>query len=171
MTTFFYAVDFLCKWDPNWTLKVALKQYIMTKVFRYVGCYSSWKYHKKSFDVRKWQEETLQKFLAVNMDTAYSRDFKLAKVHNSSDFTRMHPLTKFDHYASYIDRMKNGELKVLTASDTIFFGTTSGTTGVPANIPFTKGMMKQHLGLYSLFSWNAEKYFTWEKSLRLRPVK
>ncbi|GAU92307.1 hypothetical protein RvY_04403 [Ramazzottius varieornatus] len=170
LTLLYFAVDFLRKWDPNWKLKVALKQYAMTKLFYIVGCYYSWYYHKKSFDVRKWQEETLQNFLKINADTDYSKDHKLASVNNSSDFTRMHPLTKFSHYAPYIERMKNGEKNVLTASEPVFFGTTSGTTGVPAVLPFTKWMMKQHLGLYGLFSFNAERYLPWEKSHRLRPL-
>ena len=68
-------------------------------------------------------------------------------------FREKFPLTTYDDYRSYVDRMiKNGEKDLLCSDEIIYYGTSSGTTGKIKHIPVTAPMLKRILTLASLGS-------------------
>ena len=61
----------------------------------------------------------------------------------------MHPLTTYFHYEKYAERIARGEKNVMTKSDILILGLTSGTTGKNKKYPVTRRMF-MHMGLSCL---------------------
>ncbi|ELU16623.1 hypothetical protein CAPTEDRAFT_191927 [Capitella teleta] len=94
-------------------------------------------FNSYSKDCVKTQESTLLQFIKENSDTIYGRDHSFSQIHNRDDFVRLHPLTIYEHYESYIDRVYNGEENVITKAMPAMFGVTSGTSGEDTTVtPF-----------------------------------
>ena len=62
-------------------------------------------------------------------NTMYGRDFKFKDILSVEDFIRQHPLTKYEHYKNYINRVAMGEVGVMSHTKPKFMGKTSGTSG------------------------------------------
>jgi hypothetical protein len=167
---FYFLTDFLSVWDPSWTWKVALRQYLLTRLLHWTGAYQSWRLHRNSYRIQEVQEGTLKKLLSLNADTLYSREHNLGRIQSSQDFVRTQPLSKFPQYAPYVERIKQGETNIMTSDKITYMASTSGTTGQPAIIPFTSVIRSQQLATISLFQYNTQKQIPIEQLHRLRPV-
>ncbi|XP_022106526.1 GH3 domain-containing protein-like, partial [Acanthaster planci] len=66
--------------------------------------------------------------------TEYGRRY-LRGIQSLQDFRDKHPLTKYDHYQDYFQRLAEGEKNVCVATKFDRFGTSSGTTGKGKLIP------------------------------------
>ena len=114
MVVFLAAIDFVRVWNPQWIFSVAIKQYVKMRLMRIIGMYEAWHYHRDSLDVQAAQERTLTQLLAWNAGTEYAKEHNLADIKDSFDFIRTQPLSKYDQYRPYVDRMMQGEQNVLT---------------------------------------------------------
>ncbi|XP_071798697.1 uncharacterized protein [Asterias amurensis] len=85
---------------------------------------------------RKAQEELLQKLTRRDAKTEYGRHHRLGEIHSLEDLVKKHPLTSYDHYQKYIERLADGEEGVIVGEKPVRFGVTSGTTGVGKKIPY-----------------------------------
>lgn len=61
------------------------------------------------------QEEFVMRMMRENAQTEYGQLHNFKNIHTLDDFKRYIPLTTYDDYASYIERIANGERNVLTA--------------------------------------------------------
>ncbi len=61
------------------------------------------------------QEEFVMRMMRENAQTEYGQLHNFKNIHTLDDFKRYIPLTTYDDYASYIERISNGERNVLTA--------------------------------------------------------
>ena len=61
-----------------------------------------------------WQAETLEWILRTNENTAYGSDHGLSSIHGREEFIEKHPLTSYDHYRKYAERVAKGEKNVMT---------------------------------------------------------
>ena len=61
------------------------------------------------------QEEFLMRLVRENAKTEYGRKNNFKNIRNMDDFRRYVPLTSYDDYTSYIERLANGERNILTA--------------------------------------------------------
>lgn len=61
------------------------------------------------------QEEFVMRMMRENAQTEYGQLHNFKNIHTLDDFKRYIPLTTYDDYASYIERIVNGERNVLTA--------------------------------------------------------
>ncbi len=96
---------------------------------------------------RKFEEDTLQaaevnksvlkEVLQSNSDSEYGRKYQFSSIISPEDYKEKVPLTTYDDYRSYIERMANGEKNILTSLPVIYFGLSSGTTGKSKLIPVT----------------------------------
>lgn len=107
-------------------------------------CKAAWK------DPRKAQEDYLKAILKANLNTDYARDFGLASVTSLTDLKKQHPLTTYERYRPYVDRMAKGDLNVLTGERTERLALTSGTTGKSKMIPYGKSLMTIYSQLIAL---------------------
>ena len=97
----------------------------------------------------------LKKILKQNKNTEYGRAHGFAKIRTVEDFRQSVPVNGYEDFAPQIERMKNGETNVLTASRLLGFSRTSGSSGVPKYIPATAASLKAYV-----------KY-TWTRALAL----
>ncbi|XP_071476574.1 uncharacterized protein [Diadema antillarum] len=86
---------------------------------------------------REHQEHLLIDIIKKNGNTEYGRRFGLQEVKSLDDLRRRHPLTTYEHYRGYVERMMNGETNILTAKTPASFVRTTGTTGRSKHIPLT----------------------------------
>ena len=68
-----------------------------------------------TYDPMRSQEEFVMRLMQENVKTEYGRDHGFKHIHNLEEFRRTLPLTTYDDYVSYIERIANGEKNVLTA--------------------------------------------------------
>lgn len=61
------------------------------------------------------QEEFVMRMMRENAQTEFGQAHNFKNIHTLDDFKRYIPLTTYDDYASYIERISNGERNVLTA--------------------------------------------------------
>ena len=99
-------------------------------------------FEEDSQQIASVSESTLLKILSHNKDTEYGKKYGFAKITNLKEFKQIHPITKYEHYESFIQRIFDGEENVLSKDSPIFFARSSGTTSVSKQklIPATKGI-------------------------------
>ena len=92
------------------------------------------------------QEKFLLDLLSKNKETEYGRKYSFSDISSVKDYVCKVPLTVYDDYDSYIDRMIKGEKNILSADDTVFYNISAGSTGTPKYIPIIEqDILKQHL--------------------------
>lgn len=85
----------------------------------------------------------LMKLISDNKDTEYGRKYHFDQIKSVEDFKRLVPLTTYDDYAPYIERMvEKGEKNLITAYPVVQYAETSGSVGVPKKIPVTDRSME-----------------------------
>jgi hypothetical protein len=86
--------------------------------------------------------EFLLKLVNDNKNTEYGKKYHFDEIKTIEDYKRLVPLSGFDDYAPYIERMvKNGERGLITAYPIVQYAETSGSVGVPKKIPVTQPAM------------------------------
>ncbi len=88
--------------------------------------------------------ELLLKIVRDNRDTEYGRAHHFSEIKSIEDYKRLVPLSTYDDYAPYIERMVSGkhEKNLITAYPIVQYAETSGSVGVPKKIPVTKQAME-----------------------------
>lgn len=94
-------------------------------------------------NIRSEQERYLLKLLCTNKDTVYGRKYHFEDIHSYKDFAEKVPLTKYEDYETYIDRICRGEKAVLTSEDVILMELTSGSSGGRKMIPYTPSLKRE----------------------------
>jgi len=80
--------------------------------------------------------KTLQGTLSRNADTELGKRWNFAAIQSVNDFRRNVPLTDYEFYRPYIQRMmENGEKDLITCGEVVFYAPTSGTTSSSKFIP------------------------------------
>lgn len=82
-------------------------------------------------------EGVLREILQLNSESEYGRKYRFSSVTTAADYQKQVPLTDYEDYRPYVERMANGESNVLTTLPVIYFGQSSGTTGKSKLIPVT----------------------------------
>ncbi|WAQ99511.1 GHDC-like protein [Mya arenaria] len=116
----------------------AVDRYITVSGVSWLGWYQRRKLEEATKDVKKAQQETLIERIKENADTEYGKRFLFSEIKDRDDFVKAHPLTRYQHYEPYIERMMQGETNVLTKDQPVIFAVTSGTSGKHAIIPMLK---------------------------------
>lgn len=94
----------------------------------------------------KYSEDLLLKLIADSKDTEYGKKYHFDSIHSIDDYKKKVPISNFDDYAPYIERMiKNGEEKLLTNRKVVHYAQSSGSIGAPKNIP----VVQEVIDLYS----------------------
>jgi sterol desaturase/sphingolipid hydroxylase (fatty acid hydroxylase superfamily) len=88
-------------------------------------------------DPMRVQRELLAGILKRNRDTVFGREHGFERIDSYNSFARAVPVAEFERLRPFIDaEIVKGE-KSLTAEDPVCYMRTSGTTGVPKDIPLT----------------------------------
>lgn len=98
---------------------------------------------KNCRDANRKSEELLLTLLRDNRDTEYGKKYRFSEIKSYEDFKKNVPLSTYDDYAPYIERMVNkGEKDLITAYPVVQYAETSGSVGVPKKIPVSDRSMK-----------------------------
>ncbi len=73
--------------------------------------------------------------------STYGRSVGLDGCSSLSDFQRRVPTSTWDEVAPWVERLANGEPKVLSTEPVLVFERTSGSTRAPKRIPVTRGLL------------------------------
>lgn len=68
-----------------------------------------------SYDPMGYQEELVLRIARENVNTTFGRKHGFDRIHNIADFRMRVPISCYDDYMEYIERISNGERNVLTA--------------------------------------------------------
>ena len=106
--------------------------------------------------VEKVQAEKLRSILRRNADCVYGRRFCFAQCGDVDSYRACVPLTTYEDYLPYIERMKRGEPHVLTGERVLLFEVTSGSASARKLIPYTAGLKAEFQR--GLWSWLYDLY-------------
>ncbi len=81
------------------------------------------------------QEKILMQIIEENKDTEYGKKIGFDKVHSVEDFQKIVPLSNYDTYSDYVDRMLDGEENLMMARKCKRYCTSSGSVGKPKVLP------------------------------------
>lgn len=94
----------------------------------------------------EYSRRLLLDLLHGSKDSEYGKKYHFDQIKSVDDYKKMVPVTVYDDYAPYIERMvKHGEQNVLTGRKVVHFAQSSGSVGVPKYIP----VVKEVIDLYS----------------------
>jgi hypothetical protein len=102
------------------------------------SCLPEWRRFQRAANrVEETQAELLRRYLHINQETEYGRKHQFAHIGSASRYQRDVPLTAYDDYSEYIQRIGNGEECILTAEPVRMFELSSGSTAASKLIPYT----------------------------------
>ena len=81
------------------------------------------------------QEKILLQIMEENKDTEYGKKIGFKDVHSIEDFQRIVPLSTYDTYDNYVERMLNGEENLMMARKCKRYCSSSGSVGKPKVLP------------------------------------
>lgn len=88
--------------------------------------------------VRQTQQTLLESILRRNAATAFGREHGFRTVRTVEEYRRQVPIRSWLEISPYVDAIVAGQQNVLTKEPPFFYHRTSGTTGKPKMIPFTR---------------------------------
>ena len=96
------------------------------------------RYRRRGKKGARVSEKWLLRTLRRSRNTEIGKKLGFAHLHSAKDYQEAVPLSTYDDYAPYIDRMiKNGQQRLITDKKVNFFTPTSGTGGTQKYIPQT----------------------------------
>ena len=100
-------------------------------------------------------EALLKQIIKKNKDTEFGKKHGFDGIRSVEDFRKQVPTSGYEDFEPYIERMKNGEQNLITASKVLGYSRTSGSSGVPKYIPATNASLKAYVR------------YTWTRALAL----
>ena len=86
-------------------------------------------------DPMKAQKALLRKILCRSRSSEYGEKYDFKNIHTVDEYRRMVPLSTYADYAPYIERMMQGEKKLLYSGRNVRYCTSSGSVGKPKMLP------------------------------------
>ena len=120
--------------------------------------------------VREVQRDVLFQKLCGVADSSFGRDHGLRSVQSIADFRRQLPITTFDYYRPYVERVKQGDIGAMFGSKTrvLMFAVSSGTTDKPKNIPVTESFFRDYRAGWRI--WGLQTHADHQDLLRKKYV-
>lgn len=119
-------------------LAMSIINKLMYKSLLTAGIFVEKNFIKQTKNPLKVNSSILFKTLKSNMDTEIGRKYNFKNINSIEDFKKSFPLTEYNFYNTYIQKMAIGKKNVLFKDDIEYFCHTSGTTGKQKLIPVTK---------------------------------
>ena len=116
---------------------------------------------KNSMNVQK---NILLNTIKHNKNTLYGKKYNFDSIESVVQFQKHVPLTEYEDYITYIEKIKNGDKNILTSEDVKLIELTSGSTSPNKEIPYTDGLKKQFLAGIKPWIYDIYKNFPKVKS-------
>ena len=94
-------------------------------------------------DLVQAQSDVLRRILARNANTDYGRRHGFATIRGVDDFRARVPLTTYDDYTEYVERIAKGQPGVLSRAPVTLLEPTSGSTAATKYVPYTRELERQ----------------------------
>ncbi|XP_003961301.2 GH3 domain-containing protein [Takifugu rubripes] len=120
------------------TVASLFSQYVAVKAVGWLGKRQRRKLESDTLNVKRVQEETLQKRLRKAANTGYGKKYDFRSITDSNVFRARHPITTYEHYRDLISCIAAGEEGVIIAEKPQILAMTSGTSGASAMLLSTK---------------------------------
>ncbi len=111
-------------------------------------------FHRDSNRVRTTQAMLLQQIVRQNQDTLFGRKHGFASIDNAHDFQNAVPLSNYDDYGDYIERIAAGEQRVLTDDRVHLLEPTGGSTSGRKLIPYTATLQRNFQRALRVWIWD-----------------
>ena len=105
------------------------------------------------------EDEKLSQIISKNKNTVYGKTFSFNKIKTTSDYQKYLPVTTYDDYLPYIERIAAGEQNILTKERVIMFEPSSGSTAAKKLIPYTKSLKSEFSKGIRAWLWDLNKRF------------
>jgi len=105
------------------------------------------------------EDKKLGKIIANNKHTVYGKRYSFGEIRSVSDYQKNVPLSVYEDYITYIDRIKNKEANVLTSEPVLLLEPTSGSTTAKKLIPYTRGLQREFSAALYTWLWDLNKNF------------
>ena len=83
------------------------------------------KYQKSLQGIERVQSQKLKSYLKKNAHTAFGKDHNFSSIKNYQSFIKNVPITEYEDYQSYLQKIKTGQNHVLTFESPICVEPTS----------------------------------------------
>lgn len=93
-------------------------------------------------DIEKVQKDKLMEIIRNNKDSEFGQKFYFKDIGSVASFQKNLPLSQYEDYESYIEKIKKGEEGVLTSERVLLLEPTSGSTSASKYIPYTASLKK-----------------------------
>ena len=122
-------------------------------------------------DPKKTQQSTLKKILFMNKNCEYGRRYNFADIHSIEDYQRMVPLSTYEDYAPYVDRMiRHKEKNLMFTGPNIRYCSSSGSVGKPKILPKSANdLWKMQCIGFSVSVATAAHWLKKHKNIKLPP--
>ncbi len=104
-------------------------------------------------------DKKLVRIMADNRHTAYGARYGFGDVKDVADYQKKVPITTYEDYVPYIERIQAGEQGVLTAEPVLLLEPSSGSTSAKKLIPYTKGLKREFSSAITQWLWDLNKHF------------
>lgn len=105
---------------------------------------------------------TDNKYLRIikkNEHTVYGEKYGFSDIKKLDDFQNKIPITTYEDYLPFIQKIKNGESNILTAEKVLLLEPSSGSTSAKKLIPYTKGLKREFSTAIAKWLWDLNKHF------------
>jgi hypothetical protein len=89
------------------------------------------------------QRLLLSRLIQANAVSAFGEEFKFGEIRSYEDFRECVPISEYETFEPWIERIMRGEQGVLTAEPVTHLVPTSGSSGARKLIPFTQSLQRQ----------------------------
>ena len=113
---------------------------VFSQIAAFAGRRSWRRFERATRHPEKVQQDLLQRILRSNRDTAYGRQHGFSRMTSLQDYQDGVPVGDYETFRPWVDRLKEGERRVLTSEDPYLFALTSGTGGQPKFIPVNRSV-------------------------------
>lgn len=97
------------------------------------------------------QEKLLFKYIKENKDTIFGIKYNFKDIKTLKDFQKNVPITTYEDYEEYIEKIFDGHKNVLTKDDVKVLEQTSGSSGKKKYIPYTSTLQNEYNA--GIFPW------------------
>ena len=99
--------------------------------------------YMKIKDVGSLQRERLITILRNNTSCEYGEKYDFANIDSIASFQSKVPLTDYEDYKPYIEKIKQGKKNILTVEDVLLLELSSGSTSPSKLIPYTRALKEE----------------------------
>lgn len=89
------------------------------------------------------QEKILLNLLEKNQTSSFGRRYNFKDIKSVKDYQRMVPLSSYNDYEPYMNRIAGGEQNVLTTEPVLMFELSSGSAAASKYIPYTQSLKSE----------------------------